>query len=210
VSVISLAVLAGLIQLLLPTLASHPQWVAAQLSRLLERPVSFASLEGRWEPSGPLFVMRNTVVAAGPGESALSIPETELKLDLGGWLMPARHLVNLRVRGMQLDLARGKDGSWHVNGIGVAGGGERQNPSFGRLSVELWLRDLRLDIADEATGKHYALLARQLRVSRQGGRVRVGRDDGGGRGRHAQRARHHRHHRDHRPPSSPTLRRPLS
>ena len=174
VSVISLAVLAGLIQLLLPTLASHPQWVAAQLSRLLERPVSFASLEGRWEPSGPLFVMRNTVVAAGPGESALSIPETELKLDLGGWLMPARHLVNLRVRGMQLDLARGKDGSWHVNGIGVAGGGERQNPSFGRLSVELWLRDLRLDIADETTGKHYALLARQLRVSRQGGRVRVG------------------------------------
>lgn len=174
VAVISLAVLAGLIQLLLPTLASHPQWVAAQLSRELQRPVSFSSLEGRWEASGPLFVMRNTVVAAGPGESPLSIPETELKLDLGGWLMPSRHLVNLRVRGMQLDLARGKDGSWHVNGIGVAGGGERQHPSFGRLSVELWLRDLRLDIADEATGKHYALLARQLRVSRQGGRVRVG------------------------------------
>jgi len=174
VALISLAVLAGLIQLLLPTLASHPQWVAAQLGKLLERPVSFSSLEGRWEPSGPLFVMRNTVVAAGPGESPLSIPETELKLDLGGWLMPSRHLVNLRVRGMQLDLARGKDGSWHVNGIGVAGGGERQNPSFGRLSVELWLRDLRLDIADETTGKHYALLARQLRASRQGGRVRVG------------------------------------
>lgn len=174
VAVISLAVLAGLIQLLLPTLASHPQWVAAQLSRQLERPVTFSSLEGRWEASGPLFVMRNMVVAAGPGESPLSIPETELKLDLGGWLMPSRHLVNLRVRGMQLDLSRGKDGSWHINGIGVAGGGERQRPAFGRLSVELWLRDLRLDIADENTGKHYALLAKQLRVSRQGGRVRVG------------------------------------
>ena len=174
VAVISLAVLAGLIQLLLPTLASHPQWVAAQLSRQLQRPVSFTSLEGRWEPSGPLFTMRNMVVAAGPGESPLSIPETELKLDLGGWLVPSRHLLNLRVRGMQLDLSRGKDGSWHINGIGVAGAGERQNLSFGRLSVELWLRDLRLDIADENTGKHYALLARQLRVSRQGGRVRVG------------------------------------
>ena len=174
VAVIGLAVLAGLIQLLLPMLASHPQWVAAQLSRQLQRPVTFASLEGRWEPSGPLFVMRDTVVGPGEGGSALRIPETELKLDLGGWLMPSRHLLNLRARGLQLDLARGKDGSWHINGIGVAGGGERQSASFGRLSVELWLRDLRLDIADENTGKHYALLARQLRVSRQGTRVRVG------------------------------------
>jgi uncharacterized protein (TIGR02099 family) len=174
VAVIGLAVLAGLIQLVLPTLASHPQWVAAQLSKQLQRQVTFASLEGRWEPSGPLFVMRDVVVA-GEGESPLRIPETELKLDLGGWLMPSRHLLNMRVRGLQLDLSRGKDGSWHVNGIGLAGGGgERQNPGFGRLSVELWLRDLRLDMADESTGKHYALLARQLRVSRQGGRVRVG------------------------------------
>jgi uncharacterized protein (TIGR02099 family) len=174
VAVIGLAVLAGLIQLVLPTLAGHPQWVAAQLSRQLQRPVSFASLEGRWEPSGPLFVMRDVVVGPGEGGSPLRIPETELKLDLGGWLMPSRHLLNLRARGLQLDLSRGKDGSWHVNGIGVAGGGERQNASFGRLSVELWLRDLRLDIADENTGKHYALVARQLRVSRQGSRVRVG------------------------------------
>lgn len=174
VAVIGLAVLAGLIQLVLPTLAGHPRWVAAQLSRQLQRPVSFASLEGRWEPSGPLFVMRDVVVGPGEGGSPLRIPETELKLDLGGWLMPSRHLLNLRARGLQLDLSRGKDGSWHVNGIGVAGGGERQNASFGRLSVELWLRDLRLDIADENTGKHYALVARQLRVSRQGSRVRVG------------------------------------
>lgn len=174
VAVIGLAVLAGLIQVVLPTLASHPQWVAAQLSRQLQRPVSFASLEGRWEPSGPLFVMRDVVVGPGEGGSPLRIPETELKLDLGGWLMPSRHLLNLRARGLQLDLSRGKDGSWHINGIGVAGGGERQNASFGRLSVELWLRDLRLDIADETTGRHYALVARQLRVSRQGSRVRVG------------------------------------
>lgn len=174
VSVIGLAVLAGLIQVVLPSLASHPQWVAAQLSRQLQRPVTFASLEGRWEPSGPLFVMRDVVVGPGEGGSPLRIPETELKLDLGGWLMPSRHLLNLRARGLQLDLSRGKDGGWHINGIGVAGGGERQNASFGRLSVELWLRDLRLDIADENTGKHYALVAQQLRVSRQGTRVRVG------------------------------------
>ncbi|WP_266169371.1 YhdP family protein [Dyella subtropica] len=174
VSVIGLAVLAGLIQVLLPTLANHPQWVATQLSQQLHRPVSFASMEGRWEASGPLFVMRDVTIGAGDGGSPLHIPETQLKLDLGGWLLPSRHLLNLHVRGLQLDLGRDVDGAWHINGIGMAGGTDRQSASFGGLSVELWLSDLHLDIADARVNKHYELIAKQLRVSRQGGRVRVG------------------------------------
>ncbi|TBR38713.1 MULTISPECIES: YhdP family protein [Dyella] len=174
VAVITLAVLAGLIQLLLPSLARHPEWVARQLSQQLHQPVTFASLEGRWQPSGPLLVMRDVTVSPVDGGAPLRIPETELKLDLGGWLMPSRHLLNLRARGLQLDLSRAADGVWHVNGIGVAGGEDRQAPSFGRLSAELWLYDLRVEIADERVGKHYTLNAKQLRMSRQGGRVRVG------------------------------------
>ena len=41
VRVIALAVLVAVAQLLLPLLARHPQWVAAQLSQRLHRPVSF-------------------------------------------------------------------------------------------------------------------------------------------------------------------------
>lgn len=174
VAVISLAVLAGLIQLLLPTLANHPQWVAAQLSQQLHRPVSFASMEGRWEASGPLFIMRDVTIGPGESGSPLHIPETELKLDLGGWLLPSRHLLNLHARGLQLDLSRDADGTWHINGIGVAGGQDRQSASFRGLSVELRLSDLRLDITDARVNKHYSLLARQLRMSKQGGRIRVG------------------------------------
>ncbi|MFC4764486.1 YhdP family protein [Dyella koreensis] len=174
VALISLAVLAGLIQLVLPTLANHPQWVAAQLSQQLHRPVSFASMEGRWEASGPLFVMRDVTIGPGESGSPLHIPETELKLDLGGWLLPSRHLLNLRARGLQLDLSRDADGTWHINGIGVAGGQDRQSASFRGLSVELRLSDLRLDITDARVDKHYSLLARQLRMSKQGGRIRVG------------------------------------
>ena len=118
----------ALTQLLLPLLGRHPQWVAAQLSQRLQRPVSFASLEGRWTPSGPLFVMHNVTVGAAPGEKGdmLQLPESDLKLDFGGWLLPSRHLLNLYVRGLQLDLARDADGSWHVNGIGLAGDTSRQ------------------------------------------------------------------------------------
>jgi uncharacterized protein (TIGR02099 family) len=176
VAVILLGVLVALAQLLLPLLAQHPQWVAAQISQRLQRPVSFASLEGRWTASGPLFVMHGVTVGAAAGESgdALQIPESELKIDFGGWLLPSRHLLNLHVRGLQLDLARDADGAWHVNGFGAASGENRQPLSLGRLSLDLWMEDLRVQVADAESGKHYALLARQLRLSRQGTQIRVG------------------------------------
>ncbi len=175
--VIALAVSVALVQLLLPLVAQHPQWVAAQLSARLQRPVSFTSLDGRWTPSGPLFALRGITVGASAGEVAapLRIPESELRLDFGGWLLPSRHLLNVHVRGLQLDLSRERDGAWRINGIGVAGDTSRQSLRLGRLSVDLWLEDLRVQITDVAADQHYALLARQLRVSRQGsGRVRVG------------------------------------
>ncbi len=175
VTVILLAVLIALAQLLLPLLARHPAWVAAQLSQRVQRPVTFTSLEGHWTPSGPLFVMHNVTVGAVPGEQGdmLQLPESELKLDFGGWLFPSRHLLNLHVRGLQLDLARDTAG-WHINGIGVAGGTNTQPFSPGRLSLDLWLEDLRLDITDAVGGKHYILLAPQLRLSRQGSQIRFG------------------------------------
>ncbi|MGC1549280.1 MAG: YhdP family protein, partial [Rhodanobacter sp.] len=174
VLVIALAVSAALAQLLLPLLARHPQWVAAQLSERIHRQVSFASMEGRWEPSGPLFVMRDVTIAGGEGGRPLHLPESELKLDFGGWLFPSRHLLNLHVRGLQLDLSRDADGAWHINGIGMAGGQDRQKPAFGQLSLELWLDDLQLDITDESAGRHYTVVAQQLRMSRQGSHIRVG------------------------------------
>lgn len=184
VAVIALAVLVALAQALLPLVAQHPQWVARELSARLARPVSFASLDGRWTPAGPMFALRDVVVGVPPGGSgqAIRVPRAELRLDFGGWLLPSRHLVNLRASGLQLDLTRDRDGSWHVNGIGTEAGS--QPADFGRLSVALWLGDLRLDITDAQHGRRYRLTADQLRLSRQGHEIRVGvlvhRDDAAG------------------------------
>ncbi|HEX7813813.1 YhdP family protein [Dyella sp.] len=175
IAVITLAVLVALTQLFLPMVAKHPQWVATQLSGRLHRPVSFAGMEGRWQGSGPSFVLHDLTI--GPGEGGgkpLHIPEAELKLDFGGWLLPSRHLVNLRARGLQLDLSREIDGTWHINGLGVTGGQDRQSVSLGRLSVGLWLDDLRLDIDEKIGDRHYTVIADQVRVSRQHGRIRAG------------------------------------
>jgi uncharacterized protein (TIGR02099 family) len=174
VLVITLALSAALVQVLLPLLAKHPQWVAAELSAKFQRQVSFGSLEGRWEPSGPRFVMHDFTVAQEGSGSPLRVPEVDLKLDFGGWLFPSRHLLNLEARGLELDLSRDADGGWHINGFGVAGGSQRQNVSFGRLSVELWLDDLRVDISDARLNQHYTLLADQLRITHQGKRIHVG------------------------------------
>jgi uncharacterized protein (TIGR02099 family) len=175
VTVILFAVLVALTQLLLPLLARHPAWVAAQLSQRLQRPVSFTSMEGHWAPSGPLFVMHGVTIGAAAGESGavLQLPESELKLDFSGWLLPSRHLLNLHVRGLQLDLLHDA-GGWHVNGIGVAGGGNRQPLSLGRISVGLWLEDLRVVVTDATLHKQYTLLSRQLRLSHQGHQIRFG------------------------------------
>ncbi|MBQ4854276.1 TIGR02099 family protein [Rhodanobacter sp. B2A1Ga4] len=175
VALILLAVVAALAQLLLPLLARHPDWVAAQLSTRLQRPVSFASMEGHWTGSGPVFVMHGVTIGAAAGESGavLQLPESELKLDFGGWLLPSRHLLNLHVRGLQLDLLRDAAG-WHVNGIGVAGGSARQPLSPGRLSADLWLEDLRVVVTDATLGKRYTLLSKQLRLSHQGSQIRFG------------------------------------
>ncbi|HET6806966.1 MAG TPA: YhdP family protein [Frateuria sp.] len=175
IAVVALAVLVALAQLLLPLLARNPQWVAVQLSQRLHRPVSFASMQGHWRGSGPLFVMREVTVGPGPGGgSPLHLPEAELKIDFGSWLFPSRHMLDLRARGLELDLGHDAQGRWHVNGIGGPGGGARQDFSMGPVSLGVWLRDLRLVVTDQASGRRYTVLADQLRLSRQGDQVRFG------------------------------------
>ena len=175
VLVILFAVLAALAQLLLPLLARHPAWVAAQLSQRLQRPVSFASMAGHWKRSGPEFVLHGVTIGAAQGESGAvwHLPESRLSLDLGGWLLPSRHLLNVYVRGLQLELLHDA-GGWHVSGIGAAGNADRQSLSLGHLSVDLWLDDLRVVVTDATLGKHYTVLSRQLRVSHHGEWVRFG------------------------------------
>lgn len=173
-AVIALALTAALAQVLLPLLARHPQWVAQELSDKLQRPVTFTSLEGRWEPSGPRFVMRDVAIGAAGEGTPLHVPEVDLKLDFGGWLLPSRHLLNLQASGLELDLTRDADGRWHVNGIGIAGGTQRQDIPFGHLSVELWLDKLRVDIDDQLINEHYTLLADQLRLTHQGSHIHIG------------------------------------
>ncbi|HXP01397.1 MAG TPA: YhdP family protein [Luteibacter sp.] len=169
---VALAIVMALGQLLLPLAARYPDRVAALLSEQLHKPVRFASLEGFWRPSGPLFVMRDVTIAPTEGGEPLQLPQAAVKLDFGALVLPSRHLINLRLRDMRLGLRRAVDGRWSIDGFGAGGG--TQKVSFGNLSADLWLSNLRLDIADETTQRHYGLIADELRISLQGHAIRLG------------------------------------
>lgn len=172
---IGLAVIAALAQVLLPAMARHPQWVAAQLSARLHRPVSFDAMQGQWTPAGPRFALRNVRVGgATPEQAPLRFPAVDVTLDFGGWLLPSRHLLNLHVRGLQLDVTRAADGAWSVRGLGGTDGPASTPGSLGRLSLDLWLDDVRIDLADAASGHRLALRATQLRAWLGSGEIRLG------------------------------------
>jgi uncharacterized protein (TIGR02099 family) len=169
---VALAIVMALGQLLLPLAARYPGRVAALLSEQLHRPVRFASLEGFWRPSGPLFVMRDVTIAPSEGGAPLNLPQAAVKLDFGAFVLPSRHLINLRLQDLRLGLRRAADGRWSVDGFGA--GGSTQKVSLGNLSADLWLGNLRLDIADDTTGRHYGLVADQLQISLRGHAIRFG------------------------------------
>lgn len=169
---IALAILMALGQLLLPLAARYPERVAAMLSEQLQRPVRFASLEGFWRPSGPLFVMRDVTIAPEGGGEPLRLPQAAVKLDFGAFVLPSRHLINLRLQDLRLGLRRAADGRWSIDGLGAGGG--TQKVSLGNLSADLWLSNLRLDIADETTHRHYGLVADRLQISLRGQAIRFG------------------------------------
>jgi uncharacterized protein (TIGR02099 family) len=169
---VALALVMAVGQLLLPLAAHYPDRVAALLSQKLGKPVRFGSLEGFWRPSGPLFVMRDVTIAPTEGGDALRLPQAAVKLDFGAFVLPSRHLLNLRLHDMRMGLHRAADGRWSIDGFGAGGG--TQKVSFGNLSADLWLSNLHLDIADDTTHRSYGLIADQLRISLQGQAVRVG------------------------------------
>lgn len=162
---IALAVLMALGQLLLPLMAHYPKRVAHMLSAQLHQPVSFASMEGHWQPSGPLLVLHQVHIGGHAGQPALVLPTARVKLDFGALVWPSRHWINLRLSGLKLQLLRDKSGHWHVVGFGVAGQSQSRKVALGDLPGNLWLDDMVLDIDDAGSGQHYRVRAGPLRVS---------------------------------------------
>jgi uncharacterized protein (TIGR02099 family) len=169
---IAAAVAMGVVQILLPLATRYPDFIARQLSARLHRPVKFAAVTSRWQPSGPLLTVRDlTLGPAQPGGQSITLPHAALKFDFSAWLRPAHRWITLRLNGLDLRLEHSAPG-WRVVGFGSSSG--QEHASLESLPVDLDLRNLHVDIVDEVTQRSWRVLAPRLRVVNIGDSARFG------------------------------------
>lgn len=172
---IAIAAAMGVVQAVLPIATHYPAVIASQLSARLHRPVTFASIESEWQPSGPLLRVRQLKLGpAQAGGQSITLPHAALKFDFGAWLRPWHRWITLRISDAELRVER-QGGSWRVVGLGTTEG--ESHVSLQSLPVDLDLRRLHVDIVDTAAGRAWKLMAPRLRIVnvrdglRFGGRV---------------------------------------
>jgi uncharacterized protein (TIGR02099 family) len=162
----------GVVQILLPVATHYPNFVARQLAARLHRSVKFSAISSQWQPSGPLLTVRDLTLGPGqPGGQSITLPHAALKFDFGAWLRPAHRWITLRLNDMELRVVHTPAG-WQVAGFGNAGGDT--HASLQSLPVDLDLRNLRVDIVDDALQRSWQLFAPRLRVVNVGDTVRFG------------------------------------
>ena len=170
-SLVLVALCAGIVSQLLPLAERHPDRIAEWLSARAGRPVQFDTLETEWTRRGPL--LRLDGLRVGAGKDAVAIGAAEILVSQYAGLLPGRSFTELRVRNLALTLERADDGRWQVRGLpGQAQGGDplRALEGLGELQVI----DARLGISAPSLKIETVIPDVDLRLQVDGERVRSG------------------------------------
>ncbi|TWT17571.1 TIGR02099 family protein [Luteimonas marina] len=170
VLLVLMALVAGALSRLLPLAERHPDRVAAWLGERAGRPVAFDRLDTQWTRRGPL--LRFDGLRVGEGDEAVRIGAAEMLVSQYAGLLPGRSFTELRLRGLQLTLAREDDGRWQVRGL--PGDGDAAGDPFAALESlgELQVIGGRLTIDAPSLGIEATLPKIDLRLQVDGNRVR--------------------------------------
>ncbi|MES2669201.1 MAG: YhdP family protein, partial [Pseudomonadota bacterium] len=170
-SLVLVALCAGIVSQLLPLAERHPDRIAEWLSARAGRPVQFDSVQTAWTRRGPL--LRLDGLRVGAGKDAVVIGAAEILVSQYAGLLPGRSFTELRVRNLALTLERADDGRWQVRGLpGQAEGGD----PLGALEGlgELQVIDARLGISAPSMKIETVIPDVDLRLQVDGERVRSG------------------------------------
>ncbi len=171
VSLVLLAVAAGVVSQLLPLAERHPDRIAEWLSARAGRVVQFDHVQTEWTRRGPL--LRLDGLRVGEGKDAVVIGAAEILVSQYAGLLPGRSFTELRVRNLALTLVRADDGRWQVRGLpGQAQGGD----PLGALEGlgELQVIDARLGISAPSLKIEATVPEVDVRLQVSGNRVRSG------------------------------------
>ena len=111
--ILAAAVMGGL-SLLFPWVLAHPEKVQAFLSERLKRPVAFATLDGEWQPGGPIFRISDLRIGGDAGHPQLALERAELVFD---FYAPFKRDVpwhELRIIGLDIDAERDAEGRFRI------------------------------------------------------------------------------------------------
>ena len=166
-----MALVLGVASQVLPLAESHPEKIAAWLSKQAGRPVAFDQVETQWTRRGPL--LRLDGLRVGEGDKAVRIGEAEVLVSMYAGLLPGRSFTELRLRGLSLTLQRAEDGAWSVLGLpGQTSGGDPLQSLEGL--GELQVIDARLAVVAPSLGWNQQLPRIDLRLRVDEERVRAG------------------------------------
>lgn len=171
VSLVLLALVAGIVSQVLPLAERHPERISEWLSARAGRPVTFDAVETAWTRRGPL--LRLDGLRVGAGKDAVSIGAAEILVSQYAGLLPGRSFTELRVRNLSLTLERADDGRWQVRGL--PGQAQTEDPLSALEGLgELQVIDARLGISAPSLGIETTLPEVDVRMQVDGERVRAG------------------------------------
>lgn len=167
---LAMALVAVAASQLLPMLERNPARVEAWLGERAGHPVQFDALETEWTRRGPL--LRLDGLRIGAGADAVSVGAAEVLVAQYAGLLPGRSLTELRLRDLELVLARGDDGRWHVRGLPGQDGGRDPFTALERLG-ELQVIGASLDVDAPGLGLQVSIPRIDVRLRVDGSRVRA-------------------------------------
>lgn len=174
-ALIAMALMMGLVQLALPWVVSHPEYVTTFLSDKLHRPISIDRMESTWERGGPVLTLHGLHLgAADPTQQAMMVPQAALALNFFAWMHKNQRWNEFRVNGLDLTLSHdAPDGSWRIHGMGAAPVDQSHgdNPLFQLGS--LVLHDLHLRMDDTPNQRQLQFGVSELRLINNGSAHRL-------------------------------------
>lgn len=170
--VISVAVIVAIAQLALPWLADNPRRIEGWLSELLQRTVTIGHLSGQWTQAGPRLIFDDLRIGASDsGDAELSLPRSELAINLFAAFQQSLAWNEFRVVGLDLALSRASNGQWKLRGFdfGDSTSGETTMGSLGAVV----LVDMKLAVRAPSHAIDLNLRIPELRVVNRGEITRV-------------------------------------
>jgi uncharacterized protein (TIGR02099 family) len=161
----------------MPEIASYRPEIEAQISRVLERPVSIGALDTYWIGLRPALRLRDLVISDTAQQPALQLANVEAHLGWDSFVLWQLRLSHLEITAPELSVQRTREGRLLVAGIAMTPDGDTNSSAADWLLAQhsVVIRNAHVRWHDESRGAPVLEVPRvQLRLENAGRKHRLG------------------------------------